>query len=95
MSNSSIQAETISFRIDPALKAALVKMAEQEAKPVGQLLRELVRERLEKKLRREFEADARRQSLEIAAAARDLNSDEAAVMRELDALFDESIREWK
>jgi len=88
-------AEIITFRIPPALKAAFAEIAEQEAKPVGELLRELIRERIKQKERREFEAEARRQCLEINAAARDPNSDEAGVMRELDALFDESVRQWK
>ena len=88
-------ADIITFRIPPALKAAFAEIARQEAKPVGELLRELIRERVKQKERREFEAEARRECLEINAAARDPNSDEAAVMRELDALFDESVREWK
>jgi hypothetical protein len=97
MARTSVEpnADIITFRIPPALKAAFAEIAEQEAKPVGELLRELIRERVKQKERREFEAEARRQCLEINAAARDPNSDEAAVMRELDALFDESVREWK
>jgi hypothetical protein len=97
MARTSVEpnADIITFRIPPALKAAFAEIAEQEAKPVGELLRELIRERIKQKERREFEAEARRQCLEINAAARDPNSDEAAVMRELDALFDESVREWK
>jgi hypothetical protein len=42
---------------------------------------------------RVFEAEARRQSRLLAAAARDPNSDEAAVLRELDALWDELCRD--
>jgi predicted transcriptional regulator len=87
--------ETVTFRIPSALKAAIVEIAEQEAKPVGALLRELVSDRVERQRRRAFEAEARRQSLELAAAAQDPNSDEAAVMRELDANFEEFAREWK
>jgi uncharacterized membrane protein len=87
--------ETVTFRIAPALKAAFTQIAAQERKPVGQLLREMIRQRVEEKRRREFEAEARRQCLAANAAARDPNSDEAAVMRELDAAFDESVREWK
>ncbi len=88
-------ADIITFRIPPALKAAFAEIAKHEAKPVGELLRELIRERVKQKERRAFEAEARRQSMIIAKAAEDPNSDEAAVMRELDALFDESVREWK
>lgn len=86
-------AETVTFRIDPALKAALAELAEAESKPVGALLRELVRERVEQQRRREFEAEARRQSRLVAAAAQDPDSDEAAVMREFESNFDEFTRE--
>lgn len=89
------KAEIMTFRVPAELKAAFADIAREESKPVGELLRELIRERIEQRKRREFEAEARRQCLEIAAAARDPNSDEAVVMRELDALFDESVREWK
>jgi hypothetical protein len=89
------KAETVTFRIPPALKAAIAEIAEQEAKPVGELLRELVSERVARQRRRAFEAEARRQSLAAAAAAADPNSDDAAVQRELDAIFDEFAREWK
>ena len=85
--------EIVTFRIAPALKAALTAIAEQERKPVGELLREMIRERIEEKQRREFEAEARRQSLLLAEVARDPHSDEAAIMRELDANFDEFARE--
>jgi hypothetical protein len=49
-----------------------------------------MREKKSKKRRRDlgFEAEARRQSLKINAAAQDPNSDEAAVMRELEAHLD-------
>ncbi len=50
---------------------------------------------LKQKQRREFEAEARRQCLAANAAARDSNSDEAAVMRELDADLEEFSKEWK
>ena len=88
-------AETVTFRIDPVLKTAFAKIAAEEAKPVGELLRELVRERVEQKARREFEAEARRQSLEAAAAAQDPRSDEAVVMNELEAELEQFPDEWK
>jgi hypothetical protein len=53
------------------------------------------KQRVEEQRRREFEAEARRQSREAAAAARNPESDEAQTMRELDALLDESASEWK
>jgi hypothetical protein len=87
--------ETVTFRIAPALKAAFAAIAEQERKPLGELLREMIRQRVEDKRRREFEAEARRQCLAANAAARDPNSDEAAVMRELDADLEEFTKEWK
>jgi hypothetical protein len=85
------KAETVTFRISPALKAAIAEIA----KPVGELLRELVSDRVRRQRRREFEAEARRQSRELAIAAQDPNSDEAAILRELDANFDQFAREWK
>ena len=89
------KAGTLTFRIEPALKAALARIAEQEAKPVGEVLRELVRARVERRRRRAFEAEARRQSLEAAAAARNPNSDEAAMLRWLDASLADLADEWK
>jgi hypothetical protein len=44
--------------------------------------------------RRAFEAEARRQCLEANAAAQDPSSDEAAVMRELEANLAEFTDEW-
>jgi hypothetical protein len=87
--------DIITFRIPPALKAAFAEIAAEEAKPVGELIRELIRQRVEEKQRREFEAEARRQCLEANAAAQDPNSEEAAVMRELDADLEEFTKEWK
>jgi len=88
-------ADIITVRIPPALKTAFAKIAREESKPVGELLRELIRERIQQKERREFEAEARRECLELNAAARDPNSDEAAVMRELEADLEEFSKEWK
>ncbi|MGH9382503.1 MAG: ribbon-helix-helix protein, CopG family [Thermoanaerobaculia bacterium] len=79
----------VTFRIDPRMKADLEELAERESRPVGEVLRELVREHVDRQRRREFEAEAHRQSLELAAAARDPDSDEAAMLRQLDVLFDE------
>lgn len=89
------KAETLTFRIEPALKAAFTEIAGGEAKPVGELLRELVVERVQRARAQKFAAEARRQSREAAAAARDPASDEAAVMRELDADLEEFADEWK
>lgn len=89
--------ETFTFRLDPELKAALVRSADDEQMQPAELLRALVRDHLAERERRAFEAEARRQSLAIAARARDPNSDEARVMDELAAaLEDEALgAEWK
>jgi hypothetical protein len=92
---SETKTETITFRIDAALKDEFSEIAEKEAKPVGELLRELVRDHIKQRKRREFEAEARRQCELLNAAAEDPNSDEAQVMREIDANFEEFAREWK
>jgi hypothetical protein len=92
---SDTKTETVTFRIEAALKDELAVIAETEHKPVGELLRDLVRDDIKRRKRREFEAEARRQSLLIAERAKDPNSDEAQVMRELDAHFADVMREWK
>ena len=89
------KADILTFRIDPALKAAFAEIAGREAKPVGELLRELVLEHVEREQRRKFAAEARRQSREAAAAALNPTSDEAAVQRELEADLEEYAGEWK
>jgi hypothetical protein len=85
----------VTFRIAPKLKAALSEIAAREEKPVGELLRELVQDHIKRVRHREFEVEARRQSLECAVAAQDLDSDEAAILRELEANFAEFAREWR
>lgn len=92
---TAVKAEIITFRIAPALKREVRRIARTEHKPVGELLRELVQERVDRKRRLAFEAEARRQCLEANAAARDPNSAEAAVMRELEADLEEFADEWK
>lgn len=92
---SETKTETITFRIDAALKDQLAEIAETQAKPMGEVLRELVRDHIKQKRRREFEAEARRQSLLLAEAAKDPNSDEAQIMREMEAHFVDVMREWK
>jgi hypothetical protein len=89
------KADSLTFRIPPTLKADLAAIAEKEAKPIGEVLRELIRERIKEERRREFEEEARRQCEMLNAAAQDPNSDEAAVMRELDAHLESLADEWK
>jgi len=93
--SAALKAETLTFRIEPKLKSALAKIARAEHRPVGEVLRDLVRSRIERGRRRAFEAEARRESLILAEAARDPNSDEAAMMRELEADLTAFADEWK
>jgi hypothetical protein len=93
--SSEPNAEIITFRIPSALKTALSEIAAEEEKPIGELLRDLIRHKVKEKERREFEAEARRQSLLIAEAAKDPDSDEVRVMQELEAHFADVMREWK
>jgi hypothetical protein len=87
---------SFSLRIDPALKAAFTAATEAEDKPAAQVLREFMRSYVRQRERLVFEAEARKQSLAIAERARDPNSDEAAVMREIDAALerDDFAHEW-
>ena len=76
---------SFNLRIDPALKAAFTAATEAEDKPAAQVVRDFMRSYVKQGERRAFEAEARRQSLLIAQAARDPESDEAQVMREIEA----------
>lgn len=91
------KAETFNFRIDPALKAAFTQATESEDKPAAQVLRDFIRAYVERRQRKAFEAEARRQSREAAARARDPNTDEAQSLSEMEAMFDEDHfgDEWK
>ena len=88
---------SFNLRIDPALKAAFTAATETEDKPAAQVLRDFMRAYVKQRERRAFEAEARRQSLVIAERARDPNSDEYAVMREIEAEYDRDdfAGEWK
>ncbi len=81
---------SFNLRIDPILKAAFTAATEAEDKPAAQVVRDFMRAYVRQRERRAFEAEARRQSLLIAGAARDPNSDEAAVMREIDAELEDT-----
>jgi hypothetical protein len=89
--------ETFTFRLDPALKVALSRSAADEHMQPAELLRMLVRDHVAGKERRAFEAEARRQSRAIADRARDPKSDEAQVMREIEAGLERNdfADEWK
>jgi hypothetical protein len=88
---------TFNFRLDPDLKAAFTEAAESDRQPAAELLRRFMRSYVEQKRRSAFEAEARRQSLAIAARARDPGSDDHAALRELDAELDRDAfsAEWK
>jgi hypothetical protein len=77
--------ESVTFRLDPVLKAELIRLAEQDDKSLGELLRELARERVAREQHRRFEVEARRQSAAIAEHATRPGTDEYAIMRELEA----------
>ncbi|MDN5938556.1 MAG: ribbon-helix-helix protein, CopG family [Salinisphaera sp.] len=87
--------ESVTFRLDPALKAALAKLASRDSKSLGALLRDMARERLSAERHRTFEAEAERQSRAAAEAARQPGTEEYAVMRELEHALDESDEAWK
>lgn len=82
------KAESFNFRVNADLKAAFTAATEAEDKPAAQVLRNFMRAYVTYRKRRAFTADARRQSLVVAAAAADPDGDEAAVMRELEADLD-------
>ena len=90
-------AETFTFRLDPDLKAALIRSANDDQIAPAELLRVLVRDHLADKAAREFEVEAHRQSQAIAARARDPGGDEAQVAREIDAAIDQDdfAPEWR
>ncbi len=76
---------SFNLRIDPALKAAFTRATEAEDKPAAQVVRDFMRAYVRARERRAFAVQARRDSLVIKAAASDPNSDEAQVMREIEA----------
>jgi hypothetical protein len=78
------------LRIDPALKAAFTAAAEAEDKPAAQVIRDFMRAYVERRERRAFETEARRQSRLLAAAARDPSNTEAEEMRWLEAFVDQN-----
>ncbi len=87
--------ETFNFRIDPVLKADFRAATEAEDKPAAQVLRDFMRSYVANRRQQNFLAEAERQSQAIAARAQDPNSDEAAVLRELDGNLADLADEWK
>ncbi len=80
---------SFNLRIDPALEAPVTAATEAEDAPAAQVIRVFMRAYVKRGERRAFEAEARRQSLAIAERAGDPNSDEYAVMREIEAELDQ------
>lgn len=89
MSRTSSHGTSVSFRIDPELKARFARIAEDQSRPIGAIMREFVRDFVDKHGRRRFEKEARRQAREAAQAAADPSSDEARVLQELSRAMDE------
>ncbi|MBS7701592.1 MULTISPECIES: hypothetical protein [unclassified Chelatococcus] len=91
------KSDSVNFRIDPALKAAFTLAAEAEDRPAAQVLRDFMRAYVERRNRKAFEAEARRQSRAAAERARDPGSDEAQSLRELETLLDadDFADDWK
>jgi hypothetical protein len=87
-SSTAPKDETFTFRLDRSLKAELARAAAEDHLQPGELLRALVRRHLAHRTRRAFAAEAHRQSLLVARQGAEPRSDEAQVMRELDAYLD-------
>jgi len=83
--------------VNATLKAAFAAATAMEDRPAAQVLRDFMRVYVARRERRAFAAEAHRQSLAAAVSAADPQSDEAAVMRELEADFDalQSGDEWR
>lgn len=95
MARHSTHTDTLTFRLEPELKAVLAERAHEESKALGEVMRDLIRDFAEQERRRKFLAEAERQSLECARTASDQSSDEARVMRELEDDLQYFQEEWK
>jgi len=95
--NSSARTQSFNFRVNSALKAAFSAATAADDRPAAQVLRSFMRVYVARRERRAFTVEARRQSLAVADAAADPASDEAAVMREIEADLDAtgSGDEWR
>ena len=87
--------ESFNFRVDSRLKAEFQTVSRAEDRPAAQILRDFMRAYIASRKRKNFAAEAHRQSRAIAARAADPGSDEAAVLRELDAHLAETAKDWK
>ena len=86
--------ETVNFRIARAQKEALTRIADDRDQPLSELVREVVQEYLAREERRDWEAEARRASLALAAEAEDPRSAESEALRTLEANLEEFADEW-
>lgn len=92
MNRPAVHDSTLTLRLGSELKTVLEETALAESKPVGEVVRGLIRDFAQHKRRREFVAEARRQSRILAAAANS-SDDEAQAMRWVDDVADRS--GWK
>ncbi len=78
------------LRLDSALKAAFTAATQAADRPATQVIRDFMRAYVKRRERCVFEAEPRRQSRLLAAAARDPSSTEAEEMRWLAAFVDQN-----
>jgi hypothetical protein len=93
--NRKTKEESFNFRVDPHLKAEFQTVSRAEDRPAAQILRDFMRAYIASRKRKNFAAEAHRQSKSVAARAADPRSDEAAVLRELDGRLSELANELK
>ncbi len=93
MGRPAMHGNSLTIRLDSELKLVLEQTAQAQSKPVGEVVRGLIRDFASRKRNREFLAEARRQSRLLAEAAKLPGSDEANVTRWLDDVADTS--DWK
>lgn len=86
--------QPLNFRLGRSYKEALDRLASDQDKPVSQLVREVVEDYVTGQTLAAWEAEARRTAAALAEAARDRGSDEATMLRGLDASLEEFAEEW-
>ncbi|MBM4184125.1 MAG: hypothetical protein FJ207_07830 [Gemmatimonadetes bacterium] len=86
--------EPVNFRLGRGYKQALERLADEQDKTFGQLVREVVERYVTDQERTAWEREARRSAEVLGDAARDPGSDEARVMSALDANLEEFANEW-
>lgn len=84
--------DSFNFRLEPELKSAFSAAAEAADRPAAQVLREFMRGYVKAQQDAKWRADARRAALVLGERAKDPTSDEAQILRELDANLDEFLR---